>query len=154
LQRNLLLASHRLLEYVWAFGADSDDSNGDDGDDGNGDDGYGDDGYGDDGYGDDGDDDGISDGDYSSRRTWTSSLAMSMLALKLPPTLSLLLAKSPTKSELSISQSLPWKTLLLPMQGSLMKAFKHALKQALKQALKLTDSHSVQYLYCCDDSRQ
>jgi hypothetical protein len=54
-QWNLLLASHRLWAYVYAFVADGDDGNGDDGDDGNGND--------------DGNDDGVGDGDHRTRRT-------------------------------------------------------------------------------------
>ena len=53
-QRNLLLAHHRLWEYVYTFVADCEDSNGDDGD--------GDDG-------DDGDDDGVGDGGHPTRST-------------------------------------------------------------------------------------
>ena len=68
-QWNLLLASHQLWAYVYAFGADGDDSDGDDGDDGDGDDGDGEDGDGDDGDGDDGDDDGVGDGDRRTRST-------------------------------------------------------------------------------------
>jgi hypothetical protein len=45
-----------------------------------------DDGDGDDGDGDDGDGDGGGDGDYCTRSTWTSRLATSTLALKLPQT--------------------------------------------------------------------
>ena len=48
-QWNILLASHRLWVYVYAFGADGDDGDGDDGD------------------GDDGNDDGVGDGDHSTR---------------------------------------------------------------------------------------
>jgi len=55
-QRNLLLASHRLWAYVYAFGADCDNGDGDDGD-------------GDDGDGDDRDGDGVGDGDHSTRST-------------------------------------------------------------------------------------
>jgi hypothetical protein len=40
----------------------------------------------DDGDGDDGDDDGVGDGDHSTRSTYTSRLATSMLASKLPQT--------------------------------------------------------------------
>jgi hypothetical protein len=47
-----------------------------------------------------------------------------------------LIAKVSSNSEFSIGQSFPWKTLLLPMQCSLTKAFTQAFDEAFKQALK------------------
>ena len=60
---------------------------------------------GDDGDGDDDDGDRVSDGNHSTRSTWTSGLATSTSASKLPQTYSLLLAKASTDIEPSISQS-------------------------------------------------
>ena len=65
---------------------DGDNCDGDDGDDevGDGDRGDDDHGEGVDGNGDDGDGDGVSDSDHSTWSTFTSRLAMLMLASKLP----------------------------------------------------------------------
>jgi len=84
-QRNSLPASHQLWVYVCTFGPGQMVGDEGDGDVGDGDVGDGDVGDGDVGDGDVGDGD-VGDGDGSIRSTWTSRLAMSTLASKLPQT--------------------------------------------------------------------